>query len=190
MFRLYRAWSMVDNFRGYNQVKLNWFVVGRQKPVAPYEDLIRDYQEDDEIWYDHIYVKELLTESEVEELRDYIKKTHNSELQTEIIELPVKRGILSYGLLMMAGQGDFYFLADEKDYNLSVPILAYYDLEGCPAVPPEETPQEETKNAGIQFLELFLKEMGLPPVHDTVLQNAVDKIYDEHRLHVVREEEE
>ena len=186
---LYRAWSIVDGFRGHDQVRLNWFVIGREKPVAPYEQLIKDYDPDDaEIVYDHLVVKEFLTLQELEELRQYIIQRHHTEVFAERIELPVKRGGLSYSLIMMSGQDDFIFLPEEKGYNLSVNILAHYDLKGCPSAAVTHTTDDavEVENLELRFLRLCLQELGVPFPDGEALARAAKKISENHGLTVVK----
>jgi len=116
---------------GLGQVTFNWFVVGRNAPVIPYEKLIEDYDENkDEAGFDRMMVDEFLTQDEVEELSDYLLKFHNLDIYTEEIALPIKSGGISYELLLLSGCKNFYILADEDEYNLSVPILGYLNLEG------------------------------------------------------------
>ncbi|ADI02241.1 MAG TPA: hypothetical protein GXX39_00900 [Syntrophothermus lipocalidus] len=186
---LYRAWSVVDGFRGHDRVRLNWFVIGREKPVAPYEELIKDYDSDDaEIVYDHLVVKELLTLQELEELRQYITNTHNTEIFAEKVELPVRRGGLSYSLVMMSGQDDFIFLPEEAGYNLSVNILAHYDLKGCPPAANIETVEalEGLENWELRFLQLCLQELGILSFDEDALAEIAKKVSDSHGLAVVR----
>ncbi len=186
---LYRAWSVVDGFRGHDNVRLNWFVIGRGKPVAPYEQLIKDYDPDDaEIVYDHLVVKEFLTLQELEELRQYITERHNTEVFAEKIELPVKRGGLSYSLIMMSGQDDFIFLPEEKGYNLSVNILAHYDLRGCPPAVVSHLTEDanEAENLELCFLRLCLQELDIPFPEGEVLARTAKKVSETHGLTVVK----
>jgi hypothetical protein len=128
MTRLFRAWSIVENFMDQDQVKFNWFVVGRTEPVAPYEELVENYDEnDEESVYDRLLVDEFFTAPEVEELRGYLQRIHKLQIEVEEISLPVRSGGLSYELLLISGKKNFYTLADEDGYNLSVAILGHFD---------------------------------------------------------------
>jgi hypothetical protein len=42
-----QAWSRVNNYRGRDQVRFNWFCENRAKPVAPYDELIKNYDPTD-----------------------------------------------------------------------------------------------------------------------------------------------
>ncbi len=148
--RLYKAWSVVDNFSGQEQVRLDWFVVGRTVPLAPYAELIQNYDEEvEDSCYDQILVNELFAESELEELRAYLARSHRLDLQSEELIMPVKSGGLSYGLLLISGEKDFYTLADEEGYNLPLSILGHYDGKGraFPALLPDiyQTPRKIPK---------------------------------------------
>lgn len=149
MVRLYKAWSFVDNFMGQDQVRLDWFVVGRTAPLVPYAELIKDYDKDlEDSCYDQVLVNELFADSEVEELRAYLGRSHQLDLQLEEVTLPVKPGGLSYGLLLISGEKSFYTLADEEGYNLSLSILGHYDGEGMAA---SNSLSERDINMGTSF---------------------------------------
>jgi hypothetical protein len=93
--------------------------------------LVENYDENGENGgYDRLLVDEFLTAEEVEELRGYLQKVHNVDIEAEEVLLPVRSGGLSFELLLISGQKNFYTLADEDDYNLSVAILGHYDKKG------------------------------------------------------------
>lgn len=182
--RLFRAWSMVDNFLGQEQVRLDWFVVGRTAPPAPYEELIRHYDENDEnACYDEILVNELLQEPELEELQIYLSSKHQIGLQREEVSLPVKSGTLSYGLLLISGERGFYALADEKEYDLSVSVLGHYDAKEVDiSASLSETDIETGKN----FLEIVFEHMNVAGVDGDDLNDLLQKIYTEKGLQVMK----
>lgn len=184
MVRLFRAWSMVDNFMGQEQVRLDWFVAGRSAPPASYEELIRNYDADDEnASYDEILVNELLQESEIEELQAYLSNKHQLELQWDEVTLPVKPGILSYGLLLISGERGFYALADEKDYDLSVSILGHYDAK---EVAVSASLSEEDLALGNDFLEQVFKHLDLEDIEREDVKDLLQKIYAENGLQVIK----
>lgn len=177
MVRLFRAWSVLENFMGQDQVMFNWFVVGRQAPVAPYEILIENYDEDDEeSAYDRLLVDELLTAAEVEELRNYLLKKHKLEIQVEEVSLPVRSGGLCYELLLISGQKDFYTLADEKGYNLSVAILGHFDMK---EYKPAKFLSSEDLRIGTNFLEKVLENLKISGFQQNDLIAVLNKIYTE-----------
>lgn len=185
MVRLFRAWSVVDNFRGQEQVIFNWFVVGRQTPVVPYTQLVDNYDENDnEAWCDHLLVNELFTESEIKELRTYLLNSHQLEVEAEEVLLPVKSGGLSYGLLLINGAKGFYPLADEKDYNLSISVLGHFELEEDALS--ELLSYEEVKT-GIEFLSIVFSNLNISMAELDNLTDLLNKIYEETGLCVQKD---
>lgn len=182
MIRLYKAWSVVDNFMGQDQVRLDWFVVGRTVPLAPYRELIHDYDEDvEDCCYDQILVNELFTESEGEELRAYLGSSHQLDLQLEEVTVPVKSGGLSFGLLLISGEKSFYSLADEEGYNLPLSILGHYDGKGMAI-----SASLSDIDTGIIFLEKVLSRLNLIEVDRSQLADVLQKVYAESGLHVTQ----
>lgn len=177
MARLYRAWSVIDECMGQDQVKFSWFVVGRTIPVFPYDELIENYDENqDEVSYDQMWVNEFFTEDEAAELREYLLNSHDIALQVEEVSLPVRSGGLSYGLLLISGQSSFYTLADEQGYNLSVSVLGHYNLQA------EQTSHllsAEDQQMGSEFLERVLTHLNISEVNRSELINILNKIYAE-----------
>jgi hypothetical protein len=185
--RLYKAWSVVDDFMGQDQVRLDWFVVGRTVPVAPYAELIRDYYEDGEdACYDQILVDELFTEPEAEELKIYLAQSHQLDLQMEEVALPVKSGGLSCGLLLMSGEKNFYTLADEEGYSLSLSILGHYAGK---VVEASASLSKEEINMGTSFLEKVFSHLNLVGVDRRELADLLQRIYSESGLHVAKDKQ-
>jgi hypothetical protein len=182
--RLYRAWSVADNFMGQEKTKLDWFVVGRTEPIVPYAELIQDYDEDlEDTCFDHILVNELFTESEGEELRAYLQRQHQLDMQLVEITIPLKPGGLSYGLLLISGEKSFYALADEEGYNLSVSVLGHYN-------PTDMTASASLSDIGVDkgtiFLEKVFSHLNLLEVDRGELHGVLRKIYAESGLYVVQ----
>lgn len=182
--RLYRAWSVADNFMGQEKAKLDWFVVGRTEPIAPYPELIQDYDEDfEDSCFDHILVNELFTESEGKELRDYLERHHQLDMQLEEITVPVRPGGLSYGLLLISGEKSFYTLADEEGYNLSVSVLGHYN--GTDITAPDSL-SDISLDMGTIFLEKVFSQLNLLGVDRSTLTGMLQKIYAESGLYVAQ----
>ncbi|MEN6459865.1 MAG: hypothetical protein ABFC94_00650 [Syntrophomonas sp.] len=182
MTRLFRAWSVIDGCLGQAQVKFNWFVVGRSTPVLPYEELIENYDENqDEVCYDQMWVNEFFTEAEVEELRAYLLKSHETAVHVEEVLLPVRAGGLSYGLLLINGQSHFYTLADEQGYNLSVSVLGHYDLEEKKS---SNILSNEDLQFGAKFLERVFTNLNIAGLEQNEQIALLNKIYEETGLYV------
>ncbi len=181
--RLFKAWSVIDKFLGQEQVRMEWFVVGRTEPPAPWDELIRDYDEEDEnAAYDQIMVNELLNEIEIEQLAAYLDDKHQLELNYEEAELPIKSGGLSYGLLLISGAKGFYPLAEEKGYPLQVSILGHYDCQ-VPDIP--RCLSNQDLDTGSRFLE-YLAANGYAVLRGrSSNQDLLKKIYAETGLKVI-----
>jgi len=184
MVRLFRAWSVLDEFLGQDQVMFNWFVAGRPVPIVPYEEMIEDFDEDqEEVWYDKMLANELLTEAEVEELREYLLNHHNVQVQVEEVLLPIQAGGLSYGLLLISGENGFYSLADEETYELSVPILGHYKVEEDPT----SLLSLEEIEIGTIFLEKVFDNLKISAIDQNDKIGLLKKIYEETGLLVKRD---
>jgi hypothetical protein len=169
---------------GQDQVRLDWFVVGRAVPLVPYAELIQDYDEDmEESWCDQVLVNELFTESEGEELRAYLDRSHQLDLQLEEVTLPVKSGGLSFGLLLISGKKSFYTLADEEGYDLKQSILGHYDGKRLAA---SASLSEIDINRGTSFLENVFNQLNVIGVDRGQMVEALQKIYSETGLHVAK----
>jgi hypothetical protein len=174
---LFRAWSVVDGYLGQNQVKFNWFVAGRSIPLFSYEEMIENYDENqNEVCYDEMWVNEFFSEAEVAELRDYLWNSHEIELQVEEVLLPLRAGGLSYGLLLISGQSRFYSLADEEDYPLSVSVLGHFVLEEEKTSNPLSN---EDLQIGVKFLASVFTSLNLPLLEHDEISKLLNKIYKE-----------
>jgi hypothetical protein len=141
MIKLYHAWSVVNNFRGYDGVKIKWYCGHRDQPVALYKSVIenyeniagiKDYAEDSEFYYREMaedFVDELLTEAEVDELRKHLTGERRDTFQVSEFPLPVSKDCNAYRYYPMGGPVDSYMLHQEQGYDLSIPIVGFYDLE-------------------------------------------------------------
>jgi len=184
MVRLFRAWSLLDEFMGHDQVMFNWFVAGRPVPIVPYEELIEDFDEDqEEVGYDKMLANELLTEAEVGELREYLIKHHNVEVQVEEVLLPIQAGGLSYGLLLISGENGFYSLADEETYELRVPILGHYKVEEDPT----SLLSIEEIEIGTIFLGKIFDNLKISAIDQNQKIGLLKEIYEETGLLVKRD---
>ncbi|GAB6181822.1 hypothetical protein JCM14036_31410 [Desulfotomaculum defluvii] len=177
MVRLFRAWSVVDNFNGQDQVKFNWFVVGRQIPIGSYEELIENYdQNDQDAWCDQLLLNEFFTEAEIGELRHYLLNYHHLEVQVEEVFLPIRSGGLSYGLQLINGVNGFYSLADEADYSLSISVLGHFDNQEQDS---SNLLSNEDLQKGLDFLKIVCNYLKVPWAEQKNLTTLLNKIYEE-----------
>lgn len=167
------------------QVRMDWFVVGRTEPPAPWDEIILDYdEEDDNAVYDRIMVTELLNELEVEQLTAYLDHTHQLALNLEEVELPVKSGGLSHGLLLISGAKGFYPLAEEEGYPLAVSVLGHYD---CKEIETGRCLSSEDLDAGSKFLQCLSDYWPDDSADRSKDRELLQKIYADTGLRVIQD---
>ena len=125
---LFSAHSIADEYCGYNDVKFNWFNTDRTTPVAPYESLIEGYEPTNGLSYAEGCVNELFTKHEVELLRVFLKRSHNSELHVKAVDLPISSRVAGYSAMAVGGGTDFYMLDQTPGYDLPFRVHGYFDL--------------------------------------------------------------
>ncbi len=179
--RLFSAYSMVDNFKGHDCVRLNWIYRGRKLPVLEYEKLIDGYFQINERmrYYFEEYVKELFTEKESDLLRSYVSGIFGTEPTVVEEEVPLSCVFMPmpYGEIKPGGLRGFYKQEEAGDIGLPFSVCGYYDLGKCP---PSIAIQSTAAEKGVEFLRESLRRMGIlnggeePPFRD-----IVEQIYDE-----------
>ena len=186
MIDLYCAVSTVFNFKGYNDVKLMWYRLERDRPVAPYNELIKDYFDlrRAERYPAEYHVDEYLTKDEVSDLGDYLKKAEGVEIEVHKVELPlvVTPSNTSSPVDETAewiGRGKFT-LKVKKGYSLGIPVGALYDLRTAVPILPHKSKQHRAH--GMMFADLLLQKLNVPapPNYGRLFED----IYDETNLFV------
>lgn len=182
--RLFKAWSIIDKFMEQEQVRMDWFVVGRTDPPAPWDEIIVDYDEEDaNADYDRIMVTELLHEKEVEQLAAFLDRKHQLKLNVEEVVLPMRSGGLSHGLLLISGAKGFYPLAEEEDYPLAVSVLGHY---ACQEVDTGKCLSATDLDAGRSFLYHLFDHLP-EDIHDRSKdEELLEKIFADTGLRVIR----
>ena len=74
---LYYPYSEIEDFDGLDKVCISWFCYGRKNPVAPYDQLIQDFnniQDEEDIKRQKIAINEYLTLEESNELKNYLQQ--------------------------------------------------------------------------------------------------------------------
>jgi len=144
--KLYRAWSIFNDFHKSRGVTVNWFCWSRRSPHTSYSEVIVGYDQLTSI--DRRYARntadELLTESEVAELRAYLLATDGPAVLTEEVCLPIEANAFPYTAIPTDSQGvpqGYIKLSRFGGYDLSTPIWGYYDLRGAAEGPYSERPQ-------------------------------------------------
>ncbi|MGE5415147.1 MAG: hypothetical protein ACM3UZ_00010 [Acidobacteriota bacterium] len=185
MLRLYRAWSVVNNFRGRDQVRFNWFCKSRKQPVGLYADLIRNYDPaSGDAEYDQMSINEYFGAAEIEQLRRYLRLKHHVELYTEEVELPAEAGLMPIGILPTDSLRDYYSLDEEEGYNLTISVSAFYSLEGSPETRDyfKGTPEEQY---GVIYIRKAMDAMGYRITLDQAqLEDVVRAIFHQYGMWV------
>jgi hypothetical protein len=189
--KLFSASSVVNNFRGHDGVKFNWFYVGRENPVAPYDRLICGYKCIDKRVrpYFEEHMNELFTEDELEALKAYLLKSPFQGGTLEACEeaLPASNLFIPMPFFsgVPIGEGRGLYHPPEEEHSLPFKVAAYFDLRNCPA---SSTLTDDSKQNGINFLAEALSILGLRAGVSTIeLESTVENLYASHGFHVQQE---
>ena len=97
--KLFRAFSIIKSSRllsGQNPenfVKVDWVCYLRDEPLVPFENMIEDYLGLQETGKKKLWTERranyLLSEAEVEELKEYVEKKYSSSVEVEQVNLPI-----------------------------------------------------------------------------------------------------
>ncbi|MGK7345833.1 MAG: hypothetical protein ACNS63_08485 [Candidatus Nitrospinota bacterium M3_3B_026] len=137
MVEIVRAYTARENYKGRDAVIVDWFCRGRETPVAPYETLIGNY---DELSYTEReraeeLVDHFLTAEEAEQLRRYMDRKFGFEVKVKKMETPFADGRKIPRFAEPpepSAEGEYLDLSASDDYDLSVPIMGYFDLSEPP----------------------------------------------------------
>jgi hypothetical protein len=86
----------------------------------------------------------------------------------------------------MSGEKNFYTLADEEGYSLSLSILGHYDGK---VVEASASLSKEEINMGTSFLEKVFSHLNLVGVDRRELADLLQRIYSESGLHVAKDKQ-
>jgi hypothetical protein len=183
--KLFSAYSLVDNYRGRDGVRLNWIYMGRKKPVVPFQALIEDHSGIDEGMrpYFEDYVKELFTEEEIRLLKDFVSNRLEINLEPKEVTLPIASLFIPMPFNgISAGEGRGFYHPREVENELSFQVCAYFDFRNCP---PSVCMQKEPREHGVTYLREAIKALGLKAdLNVEQLSAAVESLYNELGLHV------
>lgn len=141
--KLFRAYSIEENFQNDGRYKMHWFCQGREEPIGPYKQLIQGYERNN--INQEQAVDECFTEIEIRMLRDYLKQSKYGKYWRNLKSirrvLPIPGNILPYGrwcrkILKMNAQGEVFIenlnqraihsmLYTIKDYDLPFKVVGY-----------------------------------------------------------------
>ncbi|NIM18400.1 MAG: hypothetical protein GTO45_40995 [Candidatus Aminicenantes bacterium] len=122
--RLYHVYSVVNNFPYrsvyYDNLKISWFMVGREEPQVPFEEVIVNYAKlslSAKVNPEN-FIKELFTLEEAELLKRYLDSLRKFNATIEVCQLPVNEHARGYRDFPPAPGIDFFILSDKENYNL------------------------------------------------------------------------
>lgn len=135
--KLYRAYSIIDDFLGYGQIKVHWFCEHRNGSIGPHDQLIQDYMPGENL-YAEVSIDECFTEEEIEQLREYLERVHGDKLHAIEVNLPMPE-CMPYGAIgalcifkpdgEISAVEDYYMLNEEEEYSLPFKVWGYFDTE-------------------------------------------------------------
>ena len=185
MVKLYGVVSNVKGFLHCESVRFSWYCKDREKPAFPYEEVIMDYDKlnQNEKTFMERKIDEYFTETEITELREYLHRVYELDLEARRIQLPI---ILphedEFPLMEPEFLGLFSLYKDDL-YNLSMRVVADYYLTHAFSISHDHLPTIHRKN-GEMFANALLKKLSLCP--PTNLEKAVEEIYGESCLIVTK----
>ena len=184
--RLFSAYSIVDDFKGYDHVRLNWICLERKSPIAPYGELIEGYAQIGEQVrpFFEQYVKELFTEDEIGLLSEHLKGVLGATFTTDEEPVPLPSALIPkpFRQIKAGGPMGFFKPAAGGEQRFPFDFCGCYDLSRCP---PSLIVQAEVTENGAEFLRESLKELGIDPAgYEPLLKSVVEKVYDERGLRV------
>jgi hypothetical protein len=133
--KLYHVHSTVNNFRYqgilYDNLKINWFVVGRDKPPVPFDRAIINYAElNPEVRINpESYIMERFTLIEADLLKGYLASAQKIDAVVDELTLPVSDTLKGYRSGLTAPGTDFIPLFKKQNYNLSFKVEGIFNIK-------------------------------------------------------------
>ena len=128
--RLYSVSSVIDDWPykedRYVGVVVQWLVVDRQEPVAPYEKCIENYNPSDP--YQKGLLDECFTLTEATALAEHLKKHHDTNCKLVEVKLPMPGGDIPLSYVTVGGGCDLHMLNKEDGYELPFAVYGYFDI--------------------------------------------------------------
>ncbi len=138
---LFRAFSLIDSARLLsgqnpdNYVKVYWVCYLRDEPLLPFDRMIENYHSLTETGKARLWVERranyLLSQSEVDELKEYLEKQYSFSIEIELVDLPVSTDNL-VGFNEKDITGTIVLRDRDEPFSLSINIIgmvsSYRDL--------------------------------------------------------------
>lgn len=143
--KLYSVYSIVNNFRymdnHYDNLKIIWFVVGRDTPQVPFEKVITEYSilsiaarvspEN--------HIKEKFTREEADLLKKFLTSMQRIEVIIEEKLLPIGKNESGYHDVPPPKGTDFFPLYKNQRYNLPFKVEGIFNIKMADArIGPDE----------------------------------------------------
>ncbi len=134
MTELFSVHSLVRGFTyegtTYEEVRVTWFVVGRQVPLVPFESAIMDYGqlEEKDRAFPEEYINEQFSRQEAEALKAHLARRSEVTTTIEAVELPVMANASGCRRLPRGNGNDFLGLFKEKGYSLPFKVEGYFSV--------------------------------------------------------------
>ncbi len=134
VIRLFKIVSIVNNFKfkdkEYDNVKISWFVVDREKPSIPYEKVILLFSRMSGTEKTNItqYIDEKFTLREGRLLEKYIENTGDIRTIFEDIRIPIVENVRSLNNIIGAMNTGRIALYKKKNYNLPFKVEGIFNI--------------------------------------------------------------
>jgi hypothetical protein len=164
--RLFRAYSVMARYRGHKDVSFQWRMLNRVQSVAPYAELIVNYEILDRLEQLHLenFLDEAFTAEEIVELRNCLSKIQQASLQVEELSLPLRdTGVADPQTFLALSRQEIHLLGEDEDYDLPFQVYGRYDLSQHEVS--EEDPEEAIR-LGAMYLQEGLKALGIAAEQD------------------------
>ena len=169
--RLFSAYSLVDDFKGHDHVRLNWIYLERSVSTEPYARLIDGYAQINErvrTLFEQ-YVNELFTEQEIDLLGKHLRQNFGANFTAVEESVPLSSVFMPtpFRQIKPGGPRGFFKPAGAREANWPFDFCGYYDLSNCP---PGLDIEPEAAENGVEFLRESLKNLKMnPAVYEPLL---------------------
>lgn len=144
--KLYSVYSISNNFRYqdnyYDNLKIIWFVLGREIPQVPFEKVIIDYSKLSIVarLSPENHIKEKFTREEADLLKKFLTSMQRIEVVIEEKFLPIGKNESGYHDVPPPKGTDFFPLYKNQRYNLPFKVEGIFNIKMADAkiVPDEQ----------------------------------------------------
>lgn len=126
MIKLFSVVTTLDKFEGEENINITWLYKDRKKPIAPYEQIIRDYDPNSESnIYVELAVNELFTLEEAELLATDLSESQITNTKIIEVELPIEKNRAG---LSAIPSGNLNGIVPMTPESLPFELYYYYDI--------------------------------------------------------------